>query len=161
MVSSIINLFGDSNILNQCPMKYDYKFIPLDSTYTVGSRFLFIYTIAIDSLFATDFDKQRTYSLSSEFFSNNMNYGSLRTVSSDVENGENYTYSQFPITKHLTVMYCGSSYGYIESPFIDISLAGYAVDGCQDISILEGDIHIQQSSSFTMCIPDSSDYDDD
>ncbi len=157
------NLFGhiDAIFINPCPVEFDYICIPLDGTYTYGSRFVFSYTISFVQDRVTKYDKQRTYSLSSEFFSKDKNYGSLRTMLSDIKNGDTFTYDQFPITGHLLVKYQEIKHVSIDSPFIYIELVGYAVDGCEDTSLLEGDKYIQQSSSFTMVKPDSSDYDDD
>lgn len=160
MLSTILFLFGDEYIVNQCPMDFGYEVTSLDGTDTPGSRYLITYTISIDPEKATKYDLQRTYRLSSEFFVNDMGYGSFRTVSSDVQNEETFTYSQFPLTRQLTIMYYGKTYGCIDSPFIDMYLEGYAVDGCPDASIPDGDVFIQQSSSFNMLIP-SGDNDED
>ena len=85
------------------------------------------------------------------------NYGSFRTVSTDVQNGDTLTYSQFPITRQLTIKYSGG----IGSPYIDLHVKGFAVEGCPDTTMLEGDHYIQQNSDFILCIPDSSDYEED
>ncbi len=151
------NLFGhiDAIFINPCPVEFDYICIPLDGTFTYESRFVFSYTISLVQDRVTKYDKQRTYSLSSEFFSKDKNYGSLRTMLSDIQNGDTFTYDQFPVTGHLIVKYQETKYIGISMPVvIDIDLVGYAVEGCPDTSLPEGDKLIQQSSGFSMGIKD-------
>jgi hypothetical protein len=161
MLSAILYLYGDEGgFVKECPLDFSYEVTALDSTYVNGSRFLFTYTISMDSTRVTSFDMQRTYTITSDFLIGEMNGGGVRTVSFDIKDGETFTYSQFPITGHLTVKY-GDGYGYIISPFIDVSVAGTAVEGCPDSYLPEGDKLIQQCSSFVMCMPNPPDNDDE
>ena len=154
LLSSIINLFGVPSEFSECPVNFYYTCEPLDLSWQVGSRFLFRYTISIDKTRVTEFDKQRTYRIESEFLSKAKNYGSFRTLSTDIQSGQTFSYAQFPIKGRLKIKY----FGGIGAPFFDINVIGYAVKGDSDTALPVGDLFIQQSSSLTMGLIQPEDY---
>ncbi len=157
MLSNIINLFGDEmSWVNECPLHIDFEVVFPDGTDKFGTNAEFTYTITIDTVLATEFDKQRTYSFFSEFFSSDKKCGSLIPLSSDMKNGDTFTYSQFPITRHLTIRV---DEGPVE--FIFIIAKGYKVEGCPDEYYQDGDKFIQQESLLIMTHADYSGDDDD
>jgi hypothetical protein len=151
MLSAIIVLWGVPPIVSECPFNFEYKYIPLSLTSNIGSRFAFTYTISLDPERVTKYDKQRTYRLYSEFYAKRKkHYGSFRTISTDIQNGQAFTYSQFPITGHLKI----KCYGGIQPLFFDIDVIGYAVKGDQGTAMPADNKYVQQYSSFTMGLPD-------
>jgi hypothetical protein len=154
LLSSIINLFGVPSEFSECPVNFDYTCEPLDLSWNVGSRFLFRYTISIDKTRVTEFDKQRTYRIESEFLSKAKNYGSFRTLSTDIQSGQIFRYEQFPIKGNLKIKY----YGGVGAPFFDINVIGNAVKGDSGTALSRGDFSVQQVSQLAMAIIQEEDY---
>lgn len=149
MLSAIPILWGVPPLVDEGPFDFEYKFIPLSLTGNPGCRFAFTYTISMDPERMTKYDKQRTYKITSEFFSRSKNYGSFQTVYSSMKRDETFTYAQFPVKGSLILKY----YGGIGAPFFDIEVYGYAVEGDQSTALPAGNKYVQQSSSFTLALP--------
>jgi hypothetical protein len=151
MLSTILYLYGDDDgLLRECPLEIDFDVVwPNGDTF--GSEAEFTYTISIKPDMATKYDSLRTYALSSEYFSTEKKWGSIIPVSSDVKNGETYRFSQFPITRHLTVKVVE---GIVE--FIYINVVGYRVEGCPDLYFQMGENYVQQESELIMTEGDFS-----
>ena len=120
MLSTFPHLFGTVDVLSQCPLGLDCEATLVEGTYTIGSSFLFNYTISIDTDHSSEYDSYRIYSLNCDYFSTDKDYGSFRMVSSDRKDGETVTYPQFPVTGQFIVMYCGG----VGSPVFDLIVRG-------------------------------------
>ncbi len=153
MLSTVLYLFGDEGrLINECPLNIDYK-VTWPNGDKFGSEAVFTYTISINPELATIYDKQRTYGFSSEFFTTDKKSGSLIPVKSDMKNGDTFTYSQFPITRHLTVK-------VVEGPVVllSITVKGYKVEGCPDFSFAVDGTYIQQESELFMTEGEMGNY---
>ncbi len=148
MLSAIFVLWGISPEISEGPFNFEYYYIPLSLTSGAGCRFAFTYTISMDPERVTKYDKQRIYSLSSEYFTEKKKkYGSFRTISSSIKDGQTFTYDQFPIKGRLKIKY----YGGCSDAFITINVIGYPVKGERGTAVTNSRMNnVEQSSYFYM-----------
>ena len=153
-----INLFGREPILNECPVNIDYKVKRINIMFGVGAKYLYTYTISFKPNEVTQLDKQRTYSLESLFFVPGEVTCHYTTVSSDIQNGQTFKYSQFPITGHTVVKFSGYK-GYPEdvnyhtpNGFV-INMIGFTFKGEPNATWSEDHPTIEQVTRIDLGLP--------
>jgi hypothetical protein len=108
MLFAIINLFGRVPPPPPLfPETFDYKVNRINLNYGIGAKYLYTFTFYIDPDNVTDLQKQRKYSFESDYFTPGESHNSYTVVSSDIQNGQTFTYDQLPITGHVIVKFSG------------------------------------------------------